>query len=244
MKKSLKIILIISLVVNSVFIVGTSYILLKRGGIEHITTDVKAVIGNNASSFKQLAHYRSRVSLFKKLEIKEDNIVFMGDSLTQRGEWAEIFNNPKVVNRGIDSDKTAGLLNRIEHVAKNHPKKIFLLIGINDINKGINEKEILTNYEKIISTIKTTSPKTQIYIQSLLPVNKTKYLHPIDNEKVRVVNKELQTLAIQEKVMYIDLYSLLVKNDELNEEYTRDGIHLTGDAYMIWKNAVEQYVNE
>ena len=42
---------------------------------------------------------------------------------------------------------------------------------------------------------------------------------------------------------YIDIFSNLADSDnQLDVNYTTDGVHLNGKAYLIWKEAVEKYV--
>ena len=48
--------------------------------------------------------YYQRSTLFEKLPIDSDDIVFLGNSITNGCEWHELFNNPNIKNRGISSD--------------------------------------------------------------------------------------------------------------------------------------------
>ena len=53
--------------------------------------------------------YYQRATLFEKLPIDSDDIVFLGNSITNGCEWHELFNNPNIKNRGISSDVSMGI---------------------------------------------------------------------------------------------------------------------------------------
>ncbi len=44
-----------------------------------------------------------------------------------------MFENNSVVNQGIGSDTTEGLVHRVDSIIRRNPKMIFLNIGINDL---------------------------------------------------------------------------------------------------------------
>jgi hypothetical protein len=63
-------------------------------------------------------------------------VVMLGDSLTELGEWQEMFPEVKIANRGISSDMTSGILERLDEVMEARPRKVFLMAGINDLFWG------------------------------------------------------------------------------------------------------------
>ncbi|MCP3895963.1 MAG: sialate O-acetylesterase, partial [Bacteroides sp.] len=85
---------------------------------------------------KYSTFYYQRASLFEELPIDSKDIVFLGNSITNGGEWAELLNNKRVKNRGISGDICQGVYDRLDPILKGKPAKIFLLIGINDISRG------------------------------------------------------------------------------------------------------------
>ncbi len=192
--------------------------------------------------------YYHKVSHFRTLPNTKDEIIFLGNSITDYCEWAELFQNPNVKNRGISGDVTDGVLLRLDEVTESQPKKIFIMIGINDLSRGKTEEYIFNNYKKIINRIKKESPKTKIYIQSILPVNEArgKYKnHTNKTQNVISLNKQLKELAQNTaNAQYIDLFTAFAdKNQRLKLEYTFDGLHLNGDGYLLWKSIIEKYVN-
>jgi lysophospholipase L1-like esterase len=189
-------------------------------------------------------YYEQKVSLFRLLPSKKNAIIFLGNSITDIGEWAEIWQHPRVINRGVSSDNTFGVMARLDEVTQHQPAKIFVMIGINDIARGTPVATILSNYSRIISEIKSASPRTQVYIQSVLPTNNSfsQFVrHQNKDSQIREVNEGLAQLALQEGLDYIHLYPhFLDETGKLSSDYTNDGLHLNGAGYMLWKQILTE----
>lgn len=236
-----RVVLLISLFLNLVLVSGGSFVIYKKGGLNYIAKKVPHAINNEDFS----PYYRQKVSTFESVSLEKVDIAFIGDSITDFGEWSELFPNFVVINRGIMSDNTIGVLNRLNEIIEKKPKKIFIMIGINDLNR-IDSEKTYSNYSNIIKKIKSSLPNSSVYIQSVLPVNNKIYDsavdNHIDNKAVKVLNIELEKIAKIEQVKFIDLYSALSNNDQLEEKYTIDGIHLTGAGFAVWKEKINEFV--
>lgn len=198
------------------------------------------------SKTKYSPYYLHSKSMFESLPNTEGEIIFLGNSITDGCNWTELFQDLRVKNRGISGDVTEGILNRLDEVTESHPSKIFIMIGINDLARGMSKKEILDNYKIIVDRILKASPKTQIYIESLLPVNE-KYGRFKDHyskaDSIVSLNNNLENLAKEKGQTYVDLYSSFVDSEgKLKDKFTEDGLHLNGKAYQLWKSLVEKYV--
>ncbi|MGB4957845.1 MAG: family 20 glycosylhydrolase, partial [Saprospiraceae bacterium] len=191
-------------------------------------------------------YYHQRVSLFNTFPPTKDEIIFLGNSITDGGEWSELFNDLKIKNRGISGDITAGVLFRLNEVVSRKPSKIFLLIGTNDLARGISTDSLVTNMMLIADYIKQESPTTQLYVQSILPVNKLfgKFSgHTKNDEQIRLVNKQLKENSFAKGYTYIDVYSSFSDEEgNLKKKFTNDGLHLKGEAYLMWKHIVFPYI--
>ena len=111
------------------------------------------------------------------------------------------------------------------------------MIGINDLARRFPNEVIIANYRKIIQQIRLKSPRTKIYIQSVLPVYSKKAAgnYKTNNPLVLSLNENLKKFAKEQNITYINLYDFFADaNGELREELTRDGIHLYSKAYIIW----------
>lgn len=185
-------------------------------------------------------YYLQRMEYFKKMPHVKNEIVFLGNSITERGEWQEILSDSKypIVNRGIGGDNSFGILARMDEVLTTKPKAIFLMDGINDLFRKLPYEVSINNYKRIIRMIKAKSPKTKIYIESALPINEemtTADYTKGRNVMVPVLNAKIKQLAKEEKVTYIDIVPLFQdEKGNLKKEITMDGVHLKASAYIDW----------
>ncbi|MFH4969308.1 polysaccharide deacetylase family protein [Gaetbulibacter sp. M240] len=185
-------------------------------------------------------HYNEKISEFKANPLNFGDIVFLGNSITEKGnDWSKRFNNSKVRNRGIAGDVTEGVINRLAEIYYYKPEKLFLLIGINDMFRAdLSPKNISDNIFEIVNTVHAKSPETQIYVQTILPTI-NQYL----------VNKIKETNAILKASLpgfctLIDLYSIFAdQNDLMIEEYAIDGVHPSEAGYELWTNYIKGFVN-
>ncbi len=175
---------------------------------------------------------------FKTYKSSTRDIVFLGNSITANTDWQELLQSENVKNRGISGDITFGILERLKEITDTKPAKIFLLIGINDISRNIPDEQILTNYRKIVSGIRTESPNTKIYLHTLMPVNHTfeKFKnHYGKDEHILFVNEAIRNMADLKMIYVIDLYPhFLDENKRMKAELTHDGLHLTAAGYQVW----------
>jgi len=192
------------------------------------------------------AAYSLRLGLFKSYPNSPKDIIFLGNSITQGVDWAELLQNPNCKNRGISGDITYGVLERLSEVTEGKPAKVFVLIGINDIEHNIPDTLIVNNYRRIIRQIKAESPKTKIYFHTLLPVNNefTQFKkHYNKDEHIAFVNTELKKIAEEEKITLIDLHPhFLDASNKLDKRYTQDGLHLNAAGYQVWAGILKQYL--
>lgn len=182
----------------------------------------------------------------------DENIVFFGDSITNKYKVEEFFSNTYVINSGISGDKSEDLLNRMNDVYKYNPSKVFILIGINDLNNGIKEDEILNNIQKIINGIKTNRMHSKIYIESVYPINRDvfnekdySFNEDISNDTIKEFNKKLKKLCKENDITYINVYdSLLDDNGNLKDVYTLEGLHLNDLGYFKVTSTINKYIKK
>jgi lysophospholipase L1-like esterase len=193
--------------------------------------------------------YHLKADLFKSFPNSEKDVIFLGNSITAGVDWHELLGLEHARNRGISGDITFGVLERLDEVIEGKPAKIFILIGINDISRNIPDSFIVDNYRKMITRIQAGSPKTKIYLQTLLPVNNdfTQFRnHYNKNEHIQFVNTALKKLSQTYKAQLIDLHPhFLDKEGKLRKEFTQDGLHLNAEGYAHWASILKSgnYLN-
>ena len=187
-------------------------------------------------------YYYARNSIFELDSDSCYDAVFLGDSITDGSEWSELFPELRVSNRGIGGDTTYGIINRIDTILKMNSEKIFIMIGINDINIGTPIHDIEENYLIIINLLLTGGFK--VYLQSTLYVSDTFNNSRTINEDVDKLNEFLLDLAIENNDLeFMDLNLELSNGGFLLMDYSFDGIHLNGTAYIIWRDLILEYLS-
>ncbi len=208
---------------------------------------VMALLGFTAmAQANQDPYYARRATLFDELPIGKKDIVMLGNSLTDGCEFNELLNNKHIKNRGIVGDIVQGLIDRVEPIIKGQPKKLFIMCGVNDISHDVSADSIARATEKLIVMVKNGSPRTKIYLQSLLPFNNDVREWKLLKGREHVVveaNVLLEQVARRQGVTWINLYPLFVDDQgRLRAELTNDGLHLMGQGYLIWRDAIKPYI--
>ena len=194
-------------------------------------------------------YWNQRATLFAALPVTSDDIIFVGNSITDGGEWWELFQTPGIKNRGISGDTSRGVIDRLDPIVAGKPKKVFLMIGINDLSRGLTIDSIAANVAQIVGRLRIESPQTKIYIQSTLPVSDEKDMfkgHSARRDDVAPLNELYKKIALDNGATYIDLYSQFVnpQTGKMNLKYSNDGLHLLGEGYILWGKIAKPYVEE
>ncbi len=184
-------------------------------------------------------HYWVRMEKFKNEAAVPGKVVFVGNSITEGGQWKKLLKDSTIINRGISGDNTFGLLARVSEIIKLKPSKLFILIGTNDLSRNIPDEAIIENIFTFLSKIKGGSPNTKIFVQSILPINETIKIFPQqfkDNgSHILIINDQLSRYADRMRYTYIDLYNkFLDEQGKMKTTYTTDGLHLNEAGYQRW----------
>ena len=170
--------------------------------------------------------------------IVPENVVFLGDSITNYYDLDKYYPDNNVVNSGISGNVADDILSDMyNRVYKYNPSKVFLLIGTNQIPIGDSDDRILDGIKHIIDDIRENRPYAKIYIESIYPVNKK--INEIkvknrENRRIVKLNKRIKQLSKdKDYVEYINVYDRLLDGDVLNEDYSYDGLHLNDKGYEV-----------
>ena len=201
----------------------------------------------------QKKFYFDRISEFKNEPIGKNKIVFLGNSIMQGGgNWNDRYKSNNIVNRGISGDYTAGVLKRLDEIIFYKPNAVFLMIGINEFfadnseKPEVNPENVAKNILKIADIITKHSPKTKVFIHTILPINNDQYIkikevnynflqdnyRPSINSQVKETNSILESNGRYE---VIDLHSIFIDETfKLNTKLSSDGVHLNENGYSLW----------
>lgn len=188
-----------------------------------------------ASFADDIPFRNQRRELFAALPTDSNSIVFLGNSITNFNNWSEAFSSdPRVVNRGISGIESAEVLQHLDLIVGGQPAKLFLMIGINDFE---HPATVVPNVEKMIAYVREHSPRTELYVQSILPCN-------LDARKNMVVptNDDLKALCEREGVTFVDVYGMVAQNGTLPSAHTNDNLHLMASGFRLWCKGIEDLV--
>jgi lysophospholipase L1-like esterase len=185
--------------------------------------------------------HNHRSAMFRSLKIRPGSVLMIGDSLTSEGEWSELFENYKVLNRGIAGDRTYNIIDRIDELIRHEPEYIFLMAGINDlIFDQRPPSEMIRDYQTLLSKIKISLPKTNVIVQSLLPVSKS---FAASNSSVIESNQRLAELSKLYSATFVDLYPEFIdEHGQLSDAFSEDGLHLNGKGYWLWREILSKRI--
>ena len=208
-----------------------------------------------------------RINEFKENPIGQNKVVFLGNSITNglRRHFSK-FKRSDVVNRGIDGDISLGILQRLDELIYYKPKAVFILIGLNDFFNDLTKMPEVTpefvtkNIIKAANKIKRGSPKTKIYLQTILPINTQQYQNKLKNDtgnsyywlesdfEININEQILNTnefLRNNKIFQVIDLHPLFIdKNNIMNEKFSTDGVHLNDLGYQNWIDIINPILKD
>ena len=189
-------------------------------------------------------NYKKVIKEFKSNPLNYGDIVFLGNSITSGGkDWSKRLKHPNIRNRGIGGDVTDGVLARIDEITYFRPKAVFLLIGINDLWNNNNPNNpsveyIANNIIQIAQVINAETPKTKIYVQTVLPIEKEQY-----KNNILKVNEIIKANEKENPYQIVDLYSIFVnENGLIRKELSTDGIHLNEMGYDAWVEFIKPLI--
>lgn len=126
----------------------------------------------------------------------------------------------------------------MEMVEKLEPQKVFLLAGVNNISRGHYEETIREYYSLILEDLSEIG--CTVYVQSILPVREPS---SVDNGRIDAANEIVKELALEYGCEFIDIHSAFTdQNDALEQELTKDGVHLNDEGYTVWIDQIKDYL--
>jgi lysophospholipase L1-like esterase len=156
-------------------------------------------------------------------------LLFLGDSITQSGDWGTWFPDYRTVNHGVGGDKTGDVIARLDKVVAEQPDEIALLIGTNDFGNRATAEQVVRNIETILVELRRDLPGARLLLQSIPPRGR-EYA-----DRIRDANRHLRQFSATVKAQFLDLWPALALEDgELNPAFTDDRLHLNAAGYEAW----------
>jgi lysophospholipase L1-like esterase len=194
--------------------------------------NIARTVSEPASRSGNSSYYEARAAQHGGLRGSPD-IVMLGDSLTEWGNWHELVPEYRIVNRGISGDTSSGVLDRLQEVIERRPKVVFVMVGTNDISRGVPPHVLQRNLREIVTRLREAS--ITVVAQSILfRVG----WQQASNDTIAAANAEWAAFCATQGVRFLDLNAVMAVNSSLPDTMTYDGVHLTAAAYRVWRDAV------
>ena len=203
-----------------------------------------------ATMFADEPFRNHRYDSFKVLETNNESIVFIGNSITDMHCWPEAFKTSTgeylpIVNRGNSGTYSTEQSDNIESYINGKPKKVFMMIGTNDIStRGLNftGEQVLQYIKSMVERIQKRSPETRIYLYCIL---KSDYGYRVESTWLHAneLIKEYVAKANSDKLKYVDIYDELACVAD-GGVWSYDKLHLTAAAYEKWCRSICQHLQE
>jgi lysophospholipase L1-like esterase len=134
----------------------------------------------------------------------------------------------EVLNRGVNGDLTAGMLERFARdVVHEKPDYAIILGGTNDIGWGLDLATIIHNLTSMYdSALKNEISPLACSVPAILGFDELIPPRLDLNAKIRAESEK-------RNVDFIDLFKATAdpRNNRLSEEYSADGLHLNSEGY-------------
>ena len=192
-----------------------------------------------------------RYDSFKVLAPDNESIVFIGNSITDMHCWPEAFRTSDgkylpIVNRGNSGTYSTEQSNNLESYIAGKPKKVFMMIGTNDIatSGGLNfsGEQVLQYVKSMVERIHMRSPETKIYLYSILNNKTNNRVEATWLHTNKIIKEYVEALDV-EWLTYIDLYDKLTAVAQ-GGVWSYDNLHLTAAAYKVWCETICEYLAE
>ncbi len=165
--------------------------------------------------------------------------VFVGDTVVNGISYYKHLPSGQVVSDvNMVSSDAAG---KVGTVMASNPKKVFIMVGLNDANYGIYKTDdIVKNIEKFVKAVKAKNSSTQVYIMSVLPITKAfESKSSVKQSFLNELNYAFSTKASGMGAKYIDVATNFKDSDGyMFTQCTGTGYNLKQNYYGFFLNKI------
>ena len=131
---------------------------------------------------------------------------------------------------------------KVQALSGKHYGKIYLMLGINELGTGTAESWA-AQYKVLLDEVRELQPDAIIFLQAIFHTTQEKSDATFfKNSTIDARNAELQKLADNETVFYIDCNPVFDDSTgALTPEYSGDGVHVKAAYYPMWRDYLFQF---
>ncbi|MDQ2919720.1 MAG: GDSL-type esterase/lipase family protein [Verrucomicrobiota bacterium] len=155
------------------------------------------------------------------------NLVFLGDSRIEWGDWTALLARDDISNRGIAGDTLPGILRRMHSSVPDDGGVCIIQAGVNDLANGARSSAVVADYRELAQYL-LKEKKARVILTSIILVNEERTRL---NQVITKCNQELSRLAASSGMEWLDLDPTLSPRGFLLPEYSEDGVHLNANGY-------------
>lgn len=165
--------------------------------------------------------------------------VVLGDFIAGGMSYYGYLSDSQVVSD--DNMTTRKAADYIDSVASANPKKVVIMLGLNDANYGTMSGEAIgDNISEVVSSVKSKCPSAKIYVVSVLPVTYAfEGRSSVEQSVLDTINTQLESKAASMNVTYIDIAnSYKDESGYLKGDCTGNGCNLNNGYYPFLLNNI------
>lgn len=188
----------------------------------------------------------------EKIKNGGGDLLFVGDSITEgwggagKEVWAKEYAPSKAVNLGIGGDTTQNVLWRLANgeVEGLKPKVVVLMIGTNNFGlNGDQPADVIRGVTAVVASLREKLPQSHVLLLSIFPRDANPKAGI--RTKINEVNAGIAKLDDGKAVHWLDIGSVFTEADgSLSKEVMPDFLHLSGEGYKRWAEAIRQPLAE
>ena len=203
------------------------------------------------NDFGNLARYSKQNAALPKATKKDKRVIFMGNSITDG--WVRthpaFFKSNGYIGRGISGQTSYQFLLRFrEDVINLSPALVVINAGTNDVAENTQTYNEDYTFGNIVSmTELAKANKIKVILTSVLPAAAFKWRMEIKDvpQKIKSLNDRIEAYAKANKIPFVNYYKAMVdENQALNPQYTKDGVHPTGEGYDIMEPLIKAAIEK
>lgn len=174
----------------------------------------------------------------------EKDLLMLGDSLIEWGDWESLLPDFRVINRGIAGEHTeelsARLVDEINTVidAGREPEYILLMTGTNNLLAGSPYFPVVLR--SMLPRLVALCPDSVIILNSLMPMR----LRGPARESITAANNELRDAARKSACHFLDMTGPFTEQclPVTKPCFLDDGVHLATRGYQVWAESIRKHL--
>ena len=214
--------------------------------VSRLRENPSPIVPDNVRFLKKPGPIKACIARIAALKGKQSDILFIGDSITERwlgpgkAIWDKQYAPLNALDFACSGDKTQNVLWRLDNldIKSFQPKVAVILVGTN--NTGNTPKDIAEGVKAVIARTQSLFPGAKIILVSIMPNQRAQ-------DTMMAVNKIICNFADDKSVFWLDLVPLMPpvtattpdgKTDTNWKGLGTDHLHPDASGYQIWSDAL------